>query len=74
MMRRLLSRRAIEARGLFRWPAVEETIALHMANREDHTDHLMALLNLEIWAQIFLDQRAPEDLADEITTEASVAE
>jgi asparagine synthase (glutamine-hydrolysing) len=74
MMRRLLSRQAVEVRGLFCWPAVEETIALHMANREDHTDHLMALLNLEIWAQIFLDRRDPEDLADELLAEASVAE
>lgn len=74
MMRRLLSRKAVEARGLFRWPAIEETIALHMANREDHTDHLLALLNLEIWAQIFLDRRAPEDLSDELITEVSVAE
>jgi asparagine synthase (glutamine-hydrolysing) len=73
MMRRLLSKQAVEARGLFRWPAIEETIALHMANREDHTDHLMALLNLEIWAQIFLDRRTPEELADELITEVSVA-
>lgn len=74
MMRRLLSKQAVEARGLFRWPAIEETMALHMANREDHTDHLMALLSLEIWAQIFLDRRAPQDLADELLTEVSVAE
>lgn len=73
MMRRLLSKHAVESRGLFSWPAIEETIALHMANREDHTDHLMALLNLEIWAQIYLDRRATEDLADELTAEVSVA-
>jgi asparagine synthase (glutamine-hydrolysing) len=73
MMRRLLSRRAVESRGLFKWPAIEETMALHMANREDHTDHLMALLNFEIWAQIFLDRRAPEDLADELVAEVPVA-
>jgi asparagine synthase (glutamine-hydrolysing) len=74
MMHRLLSKQLVEARGLFRWPAIEETIALHMANREDHTDHLMALLNLEIWSQIFLDGRAPQDLADELVAETSVAE
>ena len=73
MMRRLLSRRVIESRGLFRWPAIEETIGLHLAKREDHTDHLMALLNLEIWAQVFLDRRAPEDLADELVAEVPVA-
>ena len=46
---RLLSRRSVEARGLLNWPVVEETVALHMSKREDHSDHLMALLNLEIW-------------------------
>lgn len=74
MMRQLLSRQAVESRGLFSWPAVQETIALHMSRREDHTDHLMALLNLEIWAQIYLDGRRAEDVADELTAEASVAE
>jgi asparagine synthase (glutamine-hydrolysing) len=73
MMRRLLSKQAVESRGLFRWSAIEETMALHLSNREDHTDHLMALLNLEIWAQIFLDRRAPEDLASELVAEVSVA-
>jgi asparagine synthase (glutamine-hydrolysing) len=74
MMRRLLSEQAVRSRGLFRWQAIEETIALHMENREDHTDHLMALLNLEIWAQIFLDRRAPEDLTSELAAAVSAAE
>lgn len=71
MMLRLLSKQAVERRGLFSWPAIEETMALHMAKREDHTDHLLALLNLEIWAQIYLDGRTPDDLADELTAEVS---
>ena len=73
MMRRLLSRRSVEARGLFRWSAIEETIELHLANREDHTDHILALLNLEIWAQLYLDKRTPEDLAGELTAEVAAA-
>lgn len=73
MMRRLLSRRSVEARGLFRWRAIEETIELHLANREDHTDHILALLNLEIWAQLYLDKRTPDDLAGELTAEVAAA-
>jgi asparagine synthase (glutamine-hydrolysing) len=73
MMSRLLCRQAVEARGLLSWPVVEETVALHMANREDHTDHLLSLLNLEVWAQIFLDGRAPEDLAEELSAEGTAA-
>jgi asparagine synthase (glutamine-hydrolysing) len=74
MVRRLLSRQAVEARGLLQWPAVSETIALHLANKEDHTDQLVALLNLEIWAQIYLDGRTPDDVAQELTAEVLVAE
>ena len=41
-------------------------IAAHEANRLDGTDRLLALLNLEIWARIYLDRRAPADVADEL--------
>ncbi|MPZ12396.1 MAG: asparagine synthase (glutamine-hydrolyzing) [Kiloniellaceae bacterium] len=73
MMGRLLSKQAVEARGLLSWPVIEETMALHLANREDHTDHLLALLNLEIWAQIYLDGRAADDLAGELGAEVAAA-
>lgn len=73
MMNRLLSKQAVEQRGLFSWPAIEETMALHLSNREDHTDHLLALLNLEIWAQIYLDGSEPEDLAGELSAEVAAA-
>ena len=71
MMHRLLSRQAVEARGFFSWPVVEETMALHLSSREDHTDHLLSLLNLEIWAQIFLDGRSPADIAEELSEEVA---
>ncbi len=73
MIGRFLSRKVVEGRGLLSWPLIEETIGLHMANREDHTDHLMALLNLEIWAQIHLDNRSVEDLTGELTAEVAAA-
>jgi asparagine synthase (glutamine-hydrolysing) len=73
MMARLLSKQAVEGRGLLSWPLVEETMALHLANREDHTDHLLALLNLEIWARVHLDGRTPEDIASELSAEVAVA-
>ncbi len=37
----------------------------------DGTDRLLALLNLEIWARIYLDGRAPADVADELKAVAS---
>ena len=41
-------------------------IDAHRRNRIDGTDRLLALLNLEIWARIYLDGRAPADVADEL--------
>ena len=63
-LRELLSRQSIEARGLFRWEAVHRVIDAHDANRADHTDHLSALMNLEIWCRLFLDGKNHEDVAE----------
>lgn len=70
LVRTVLSRESIERRGLFDWSVVAETVALHEARREDHTDHLLSLINFEVWARLYLDRRSPEDLALELTGEA----
>jgi asparagine synthase (glutamine-hydrolysing) len=67
----LLSRESVERRELLRWDAVGQTLALHQAGKEDFTDHLMALLNLEIWCRLYIDGRSPDDLALEIATESA---
>ncbi|MGH8850153.1 MAG: asparagine synthase (glutamine-hydrolyzing) [Casimicrobiaceae bacterium] len=66
LLRELLSSASIEARGWFRPAEVEALIAAHAANRLDGTDRLLALLNLEIWARMYLDGRAPADVAEEL--------
>ena len=66
LVRELLSTASIEARGLFRPPEVAALIEAHGANRLDGTDRLLTLLNLEIWARMYLDGRAPADVADEL--------
>jgi asparagine synthase (glutamine-hydrolysing) len=65
-MHELLSEASIENRGLFKSPAVRELIGQHEANRIDGTDRLLALMNLEIWARMYLDQRSPEDVTAEL--------
>lgn len=50
-----LSESQISKRGLFDWMVVRELIEAHRQRRSDHTDHLLALINLEIWCRIFLD-------------------
>jgi asparagine synthase (glutamine-hydrolysing) len=67
--RELLSRDAITRRGLLRPHVVEETLALHQAGRADHTDHLLALINLEVWCRVYLDQRTPADVAAEFAVQ-----
>lgn len=62
----VLSAEAVAARGLFRHVVVERLKAEHRANRADHTDALLSLLNLEVWARIFLDGRAHADVTDEL--------
>ncbi len=66
VLQRLLSAEVVERRGLFHYPVVERLMADHAANRVDGTDSLLALMNLEIWSRIYLDQRNPADVATEL--------
>jgi len=70
MLRQLLSRESIERRGLFNHHTVSALIDAHAVNRIDGTDRLLALLNFEIWARLFLDGRAPSDVVDELKVAA----
>lgn len=67
---RLLSEEQVRRRGLFKPAEVTRTIQLHEANKEDHTDHILAMLNLEVWCRMYLDGRSPTDVAAELETEA----
>ena len=71
VLRDVLSPESVTARGLFRPAEVARLIAAHESSREDGTDRLLALMNLEIWARIYLDRREPSDVADELKAMAS---
>lgn len=66
LVRGLLSESVIKRRQLFHFPAIQELIGSHEANRVDGTDRLLALLNLEIWSRLYLDGRAAEDVTAEL--------
>jgi len=70
LVRRVLSRESVDKRGLFNWDVVEQVIGLHEANREDYTDHLLALTNFELWSRVYVDGRAPSDVEAELTAES----
>jgi asparagine synthase (glutamine-hydrolysing) len=66
LLRHLLSEESVRSRGLFRHPPIAKLIAAHAANEVDGTDRLLALVNLEVWARIYLDRRAPADVTAEL--------
>jgi asparagine synthase (glutamine-hydrolysing) len=66
VLKETLSDEAIERRGWLRPAPVARLIADHEANRVDGTDKLLALVNLEVWARIYLDVRSPDDVTDEL--------
>jgi len=70
LVRQVLSRESVDKRGLFNWDVVEQVIGLHEANREDYTDHLLALTNFELWSRVYVDGRTPSDVEAELTTES----
>lgn len=67
MRRALLSRSAIESRGLLSWPAVQSVIEAHDQNREDFTDLLLVMMNLELWSRMFIDGRDAHDVGGELS-------
>lgn len=66
LLKSVLSEASIERRGLFRFDAVRALIAAHERNAVDGTDQVLALLNFEVWARIYLDGRTPSDVAAEL--------
>lgn len=50
-----LNETQVRKRGLFDPAVVNEILEAHRAQTSDHTDHLLALINLELWCRIYLD-------------------
>lgn len=63
----LLHRGVIEARGWLSPHAVAEVCSAHDRSRHDYTDLILVLMNLEIWARLFLDGRSVEDVGEELS-------
>jgi asparagine synthase (glutamine-hydrolysing) len=68
----LLSPDSVKRRGLLSPEMVQESMMLHESNQEDHTDHLLAMLFLEVWCRLYLDKQSPSDLSLQIQKEARV--
>lgn len=66
MLRDLLSRESVTRRGLFDPDVVARTIRDHEQQRTDRTDHVLALINLEIWCRLYLDGQSASAVADHL--------
>jgi asparagine synthase (glutamine-hydrolysing) len=45
---------------------VERTIREHEQQKADRTDHLLALINLEIWCRLYLDGQSAAGVSDRL--------
>lgn len=66
----LVNQRRVEARGWLNWPVIEEVIRKHRNQQADYTDLLLALMNLELWAQIYMDGQAAESISRRLQSAA----
>ncbi len=61
----LLSKEAIEKRGVFNYSAVRNMIEADKAGKKDNAYSIYALLSLEIWFRQFVDSEIPQELSIE---------
>ena len=66
MMQKVLSPETVAARGLFSPTVVQRVMQEHLSQQADHTDHLQALLNLELWCRLYLDGHSVEQIKEEL--------
>lgn len=62
LMHHVLSPRSVGARGLFHPQAVQRVMTEHLTRQADHSDHLQALVNLELWCRLYLDGESVDQL------------
>ena len=64
MMRDLLTRSAIESRGLFRYERVEKMMKLHESGYADFATELWGLMSFEMWMRQFVDASSTNSIAE----------
>jgi len=62
----ILSESSLKKRGLLDPQAVARVVREHERQEADRTDHLLALVNLEIWCRMYLDGETPAAVTDEL--------
>lgn len=62
----VLSTETVSRRGLLDPRHVQNMVREHELGQEDRTDHLLALINLEIWCRLYFDGQSAENVTDEL--------
>ena len=62
----LLSHTTVDHRGLLDPGTVAMICAEHDRGRQDYTDLILVMMNLEIWSRLFLDGQSHEDVTGEL--------
>jgi asparagine synthase (glutamine-hydrolysing) len=65
-LREILSESTLKRRGLLDPQAVARIVREHERQEADRTDHLLALVNLEIWCRMYLDGETPAAVTDDL--------
>jgi asparagine synthase (glutamine-hydrolysing) len=69
----LLDPLVLARRGFVDPESVQRICAAHDRNKEDYTDLILVLMNLEIWARLFLDGTSHEDVAAQLAERSMAA-
>jgi len=64
----LLSEEAIESRGILEYSEVLRIIREHNNNINDYTDLILAIINFEIWARLYIDGNSHEDVSRQLSS------
>jgi len=67
VIQKLLSPENLERRGIFRPQAVQQLVRDHQENRRDNALKIWALLMVEVWQRMYIDNEAEESVHAEIT-------
>ena len=63
----LLSQEQIESRGILDFSTVKNILYEHQNSINDYTDLILAMINFEIWARIYLDGESHEDISQSLS-------
>ena len=67
----VLEEQAVRRRGVFDWEHLQKLKNLHRSNRGDYTDHLLCMMNFELWCQIYLDGDSHADVSERLAMAAA---